>query len=621
MLLSDNVVRRTDLDLRCYSIGLETTIYQINRHHHIIHCVNYTGDFSALQTYFNESIRPLGYLIELAEEVPQEYESVLSPIPFSNVVDGFKGAYITRPEIEAAITGRFPDVEILNLKITTSPGFSVVVEVAPETPVAQMVEMEHVLRDIDLGTDQVKVRCGERKSPRAKESDTPYEGFFKNSHLEINKKLLFTLDETEFWHAYATDIYTGVRRRGDIPKFYPNSTSCFIDYSFSDQVDLRNVLLLYDVVYLVLPTADRFDAFLASQKMGKADLLTLTEMGKVVIVLLGAEENYDVQFLMDAYNGNALSVLGRRGINCIVAALLCETKEKFLSHFPQALETAAELSAYARKKEDAGLLSLAHFLAWPIAGTANSFRILNVSGPGVYGSFGLDNAMVSAYGCVNTNREESFRFLLNLAAQKTFVASALNATAFPSYPEGENPLPPLSRFVSDLLQLYWYDATALSRIQTARERALQPRQALSLFCCKENISVTKVAMLAEKHHTSDGFKGILTDLGQLDETECFAKIRMYNDLLFDLANTTPSTSKLDMLLSATSFFSLPAEVNAPLTILSGIKSIVCHTQAAQESAELKQIETCMKNAGLQPDRQTAEEVHLLHKISPVVSLR
>ena len=75
------------------------------------------------------------------------------------------------------------------------------------------------------------------------------------------------------------------------------------------------------------------------------------------------------------------------------------------------------------------------------------------------------------------------------------------------------------------------------------------------------------------------------------------------------------------LLSASSFFTLPPDVGTALNVLSGVKNAVCRTKSVQESAELKRIETCMKNAGLQPDRQIAENVHLLHKISPVVSLR
>lgn len=117
MVRDTNAIRRSDLALRCRYIGLETEIYQVEEYRYVIFCKNYRGNFDKLRTDFDHSIRQMGTQVYLTQSAPQKYLLKVEPIQMSNVVDGFKGAYITRPDIENAIADRFPDVEIHGIHI------------------------------------------------------------------------------------------------------------------------------------------------------------------------------------------------------------------------------------------------------------------------------------------------------------------------------------------------------------------------------------------------------------------------------------------------------------------------------------------------------------------------
>ena len=110
----------------------------------------------------------MGTQVELSQSVPQSYLLKIEPIPLSNAVDGFKGAYVTGPDVENAIIDRFPNVDIRGIYVVEGLGFAITVEVTPETPQETIAEMEAVFADIDFGTDKVEVRHSSNKSSKAK---------------------------------------------------------------------------------------------------------------------------------------------------------------------------------------------------------------------------------------------------------------------------------------------------------------------------------------------------------------------------------------------------------------------------------------------------------------------
>lgn len=220
MVRETSAVKRSDLILRCRYVGLETEIYQVDQYRYAIYCKNYRGNFDKLRKEFDNSIRQMGSWVELTQDIPEEYLLKIEPISLSNAVDGFKGAYVTQPDIENAIIDHFPDVDICGIHVVEGLGYAITVEVAPETSQETMAEMEAVFTDLDFGTDKVEVRHTSNKPSEAKIKYTE-----DVIQLGINKQLPFTLDEADYWFANADNIYSGKLRRENLPKIYAQTAS------------------------------------------------------------------------------------------------------------------------------------------------------------------------------------------------------------------------------------------------------------------------------------------------------------------------------------------------------------------------------------------------------------
>lgn len=620
MVRETSAVKRSDLILRCRYVGLETEIYQVDKYRYAIYCKNYRGNFDKLRKEFDNSIRQMGSWVELTQDIPEEYLLKIEPISLSNAVDGFKGAYVTQPDIENAIIDHFPDVDICGIHVVEGSGYAITVEVAPETSQETMAEMEAVFADLDFGTDKVEVRHTSNKPSEAKIKYTE-----DVIQLGINKQLPFTLDEADYWFANADNIYSGKLRRENLPKIYAQTASCCLDCSEPNPVNIRNTLLLYSTIYLILPLADRFEAFLAGQNLSRSDLLGLAEMGRITFVLSNLESRYDRQFLLDAYHCNPLSIIGRRGINTVVAAFLSETREKFLTHFPDTADTAAFVRELAEQSGEPMLHAMGNLISWPLVEPASSFAQINTCGPLSFGSLGLDRVLVPLLSQGDQRADDSLSLLLRLAGNTVFLSSAFNATLFHSKVEKEvqfnHSLQVASSIISDLLQLYWYDPDAIQSVRLIREQSFDENLAVNLFDCKENISATKVAELADKYKTYDGFKRIINSLGQMDEVTRKKQITEYNDTLLDLASTPQHASKFDFILSATSFFPLPYGLALILATMSLMKGELSAADFMQEQAELKRIEACLKATGRPQNPQFVRDIYTLDKISRVAGLR
>lgn len=88
-------------------------------------------------------------------------------------------------------------------------------------------------------------------------------------------------------------------------------------------------MLLYDTVYIAPPLYDKMDEFLIKQKMTIKELIELIEMGKEVLLLSNYEARYDKKLIEEIYKNSPNSIVGRRGINSLLASYLSETSKKY----------------------------------------------------------------------------------------------------------------------------------------------------------------------------------------------------------------------------------------------------------------------------------------------------
>ncbi|WP_143338387.1 hypothetical protein [Desulforamulus profundi] len=144
-----------------------------------------------------------------------------------------------------------------------------------------------------------------------------------------------------------------------------------------------------------------------------------------------------------------------------------------------------------------------------------------------------------------------------------------------------------------------------------------------MFECKRNISISKVASLADEYNTQGGFRDILSRLGQMDEEQRKYKIREYNDLLFEVSKIQGNNhgGLLKFMLGSTGFLPLDYKVSFILSLIGMVKEQADASSQMIRIAEMKAIEKCIKDHGVIPEKQSVEDIYLLDKISSVAILK
>lgn len=631
MLKREGAVQRMDLNLRIKYIGLETDIYQTSECAFVIHCKNYTGDFHKLFEDFDYNIRYIGDRVTVTNTMPNIYIKKIENIPLSNVVNKFRATCITMHDLEIFIKSKFYDVDII--KISTphkGSDLEILIEVSNKTDIRRLKTMQDDLLKEDLGTDKITVRYvgdytryKEKTENKGSQEKLRKEFNFDVMTLSFNKDFPFIITEADFWLSHVEDIYTGKMTRVDLPFYRENSLKCFLDCTVFDNIDIRNSLLLYDTVYIALPIEEHLHRFLELQGMTISELIDLVDIGKLVLLLPNHEDRYNKKILSEVYKQNPLSIVGRRGINTLIAAHLSETKQQYEKHFPKAYSIASDIFMEGVKQEDINLQNIARMIAWPFTATADSFRCLNSSAPMTVSNFGINKLFES----FNNNNEKKdaidFEFMVN--APSTHIATALKATYFPFKQKNEEGAlysdSVVSNMMGNALKSYWYSADDFNNILTTHSQ--NKNSFLNLFHCKHNVNVIKVAELSDKYKTQEHFSKILSSLDKMNESERNSKLREYNDILLDIGEYQQSRhdTLLKFVLGGTGLLPLNYVASFILSSFGIVGDIFSSTEMMKKRNEIQVIEECIKNNGMVPNKNMAEEIYLLDKISSVATLK
>jgi|GEM_PF-749485 len=633
MLIEDGSVKRCDLRLRNKYIGIKTEIYKIGDNNYAIYCNDYRGNFSELRKDFDYSIRQIGMRISLVNILPSKFQNKIDNISFDNVVDGFKASCIILTDLQTFITSKFHDIDIVSIS-TPKLGldFEILICVAEDTSDADIKNMHQFLLDTDVGTDSIVIQCVDENAcnaERIEPSNSDIAASFKVQHLELFKELPFTIVEADNWFESAEKIYQGELTRDFLPYFRADSTKCFLDFSVFNGINLRNALLLYDTVYIALPIENFLSDFLTLQGITKHELIELLDMGKVVLLLPNMETRYDRTIVMDAYKCNPNSVVGRRGINTLLASYLCETKKRYQERFPDIYEIASQLFMMGKKDNNVDIQNFARTIAWPIISVNESFDILHHASPTNIGAFGANQPLINLWASKidDEKKRDIYEFELTVNAQNSHIAAALNATYFPFqqlntdgnvYSDSV-----VSNMMCDFLKVFWYNPESISKFELLYDGNQAEQNSLKLFDCKENISVLKVAELSEKHQTHKVFRDLLLKLEDMDEAKRRAETRKINDILFDVSKTTRESQggAVDFFLSSANFLPFPYALSVFLGAVGIIKEKADEHEFVAKNAELKVIEKLMKDSGLSGTAFKAEDIYCLDKISRVATLK
>jgi hypothetical protein len=107
----------------------------------------------------------------------------------------------------------------------------------------------------------------------------------------------FVRADEGFWFSNIDRIFAGNVTVDEIPGIEEGQIRCFLDATIGEHVNLRQLLMLYDTIYISPPLREGHDAFLRQQALSENDLLKLIERGRVKIISTQAEERYFPRYL------------------------------------------------------------------------------------------------------------------------------------------------------------------------------------------------------------------------------------------------------------------------------------------------------------------------------------
>lgn len=626
MYLADDEVRRTDLALRCRYPELDTVIYRVNDREYVIFCENYEGDFEQLKHQFNQEIRMIASPASVSKFPPKIYEKILPPIFWENPVAEFRASAFTEGEVRNLLEGRFP--QLIFGQIKHYPGKDYRVEVSVREPVKkeEIAKIREVLQKV-LGTDQaaVKIEKRETEGTSAEETDKDSEGgnFWQAAGLAFARELPWTADEADYWFTHAEDIYQNRIGREQLPYYRAGQKNCFLDGAFGGSMDLRKLLLLYETVYLEMPLKEQLSLFLEKQRMSRSELVELVQMGKVVLVLTNLESRYDLPLLEEACAENPLGILGKRGINVLLAAYFSELEHRYAGHEPQIYEMARELYREGRKTEDHGLLQMAHLSFFPLQAKAESFLYLNNDSVFSLGAYGANRIFEEAAGeWFPKEQREYVQLLLQAEAYPIHLALALNGTYFPKKVEFKGRTYTDyygADFMENLLSFYWYGPREFSLME--KTRGQEALEQLRLVQCQESLSVLDIAKRADQWNTPARFGELVARLYAMEPRERETKIREYNHLLLEIAQPGKKRLATDLILTGAGFLPFYDQFSGGIELLGLLKRQLFSREPFRAAAEKKKWKKQLeKSENKTYDDQTMDDIYLLDRIYRVARL-
>ena len=154
----------------------------------------------------------------------------------------------------------------------------------------------------------------------------------------------FSQEDDAFWFDNIDQIYAGGLSPGRIIDPDTIGTACYIDASVDEQIDIRQLLLCYDTIFLAPPLMDERSQFWNTQYVSRSDLINLADLNRLKFILREPEERSDVDLLNQAYMTNPTSIIGRRKAAAIFASDLVQTTNEFIFNQADVLPNVPKLA-------------------------------------------------------------------------------------------------------------------------------------------------------------------------------------------------------------------------------------------------------------------------------------
>lgn len=524
--------RRIDLNFRALYPHLVTEIFRLTPFGFVIYVNDAGENFEALEKGFEE-VRFITAPVKLVRERPRVFEEEIPIIRDDDISSGMSGFPMTISQIENHIECTHPDIRVSSI-IEDHARHVITLTVYGDIDEGRIGSLKIDMNSLKLPY-KFEVEAGGKKFTINSKKDEVFSIASALSQRHLNAEYL---DRDErIWFDNIEKIYSGEFKKEDLFFFDARKTSCLVNYLGFKNVNIRNLILLYDVVYCILPLAEGMNDFLVDQKLSRDDILHLIERGRLKIITTQPLARLDYGLINEAYAVEPTAVVSRRAVSALCAIDLVEINKSYIFSSPGIggllNPFLKEISGVTKKPVD----EISNFILWPKSALRNSLGSLGISGPMGVSHYGVNNILARA---MPEDRREKLEFEFTVHSSVIHMSNALDATYFPFHVDnGSYSDHPYAVLMGGMLN--FYKSSGLETISdlaaVVRDRSISESHSnhlMNIFEVNTYIGIQEFEREISSSVVRNGMNSIFSELVSLGKEERSERISTYNTMVDEI---------------------------------------------------------------------------------------
>ncbi|CCV08454.1 hypothetical protein MESS2_750003 [Mesorhizobium metallidurans STM 2683] len=432
-------IRRLDLRLRAEFPHVSTEIHELAPNRHLIFAPREQLDASTFAPVFADQYRMIGDRVEFTNERPPA-STLIEPLRDDQIGSELEGLTFTRPDLQSVLAGKFPTLPPMTLLREGQRGelrISFETEIPSELVEPVRTFIERSLRgrplviDVAAASPEPVPPASSTKARRVIQSieGLSFKPIYKRPHVPS-----FVAREEEWWFNNLENLFEGRLSPRSFAFTRDAGMACYVHSTVFPQIDLRQLLLAYDTIYLEPPLSvgpPGHPSFWDTQNLGREDLLKLVAADRVRILHSQPEERSDLGLLREAQEANPDGVIGRRQSAALMIAHVVETANEYLLAQPSLAGEVQELIGRIASEMGGPIDEVARSLLYPVRARRECLQPLMDRGLMAYDGLGQGKAFAEAFQRV---RGKDVRLEAGSFGSSIHKAHMLKATFIPQMP-------------------------------------------------------------------------------------------------------------------------------------------------------------------------------------------
>lgn len=517
-----SMARRAELLFRSHFPQFDTRLFEVEPNEYLI----FTPEAAKAQKFFKEtflrSLAPASLYIKLTEYAPVEYIQEIELMDAKEVHKGFEGLSLTILDLEDLLAIKYPDLPFpLRSKNQNNP---ISLIFADRLTIDQD---KNVRNFFQAHLPDWPIEISHELPVKPESQERSYSLGRIRSSIFRKTDLSYLRPDEEFWFENLDAIFRGSQINHLITGIQSCGSSCYVDATGYKQIDLRQLVLLYDTIFLSLPIVNeqaiKYE-FWQDQNITEEDFLDLVSAGRIKIVIIQPEERLDNRFLKKIEERAPNSIIGRRSLSSLIASDLVRTAEEYVLLRPEFRSLLTPLIEEICNSTKLSFEVVGKGLLWPAFARSACFTPLLHGGALGITNFGLGsvfNEEIRGF----TGRDYFIEAVS--VTQGVHIAHVLNATFIPSTEDliGWNVVRNLT---ADRLNFY---RSFNSRISAAwignegrkikRDKILPP---VPIFDFHKHTDIHEIMDVSELSSVTRKGRALLSRLSDLPVEERFAEV-------------------------------------------------------------------------------------------------